>query len=790
VNYAKFEPAGATNATVSASTFTNARTAHGTIVANGYIYLIGGCTVAFNNCDTNGEVLSDVRYAPLNTGGNVGSWTVGPALPQARGEAAVTIYNNYIYVLGGLGPCGAGGIFSFCSQTYYNSIDPSTGALGGSWTSGTTLNTAGRDRATAITNNGYIYLGGGRSNGGAITASVEWTSLDASTGATGTWAQTTGFPEAREHPTLAAYAGKVYVAGGWTGATSPTTVYYTTLNAGTGGITAWNSAGNLQAGRDGLEVQFYNGYMYAISGVSSTVIEYAPVNSDGTVGTFVSSPNPLAAYRRIPGQGGVFNGYIYIAGGELSGGGTSNTVEAIPVNNGGPGNLGTLSRDTTHVPATSVNGILGAVAYANYIYLLGGCTNVSCTTTTLSSQRATIASDGTVSSWSVDTSLPAGCGKNTASIVSNRIYMLCDGSTNVYYISINTSTGAFSGSWTAVDSIHTSRIEASMTAYNNVLYVMGGNGLNNTEYAQVNSNGTLSTLNGCTPPGGTASWCAGPSFNTAKWQISTTAYAGYLYIMGGWDGSSELQEVLAAQINSDGTLGAWVATTSMPYGLRQGGAIAANGYMYRLGGFSPPFDSTGQKVIYAPILAGGRIGDWQQSPGIATTDSHVAAGVFYINGMVYLVDGHGVSTTNSVEYAALKSIPRVGYYSRFFDFDKGIKPSKLVTRGTKRSGATVNVNYLSSSNTGTTLDSLQNGGDTGYTGANLLTLNIGSSRTLAQYFWLRYTIDESRSAVFPDDSNQTTVTNYDLYFTPGGTGRLKGGRMFTGGQDRGLDAGP
>ena len=54
---------------------------------------------------------------------------------------------------------------------------------------------------------------------------------------------------------------------------------------------------------------------------------------------------------------------------------------------------------------------------------------------------------------------------------------------------------------------------------------------------------------------------APPAFTTARYAHTSVAYNGYLYVIGG-ENSSELTNVQFAPINSNGSVGAWTATTS------------------------------------------------------------------------------------------------------------------------------------------------------------------------------------------------------------------------------------
>jgi hypothetical protein len=70
-------------------------------------------------------------------------------------------------------------------------------------------------------------------------------------------------------------------------------------------------------------------------------------------------------------------------------------------------------------------------------------------------------------------------------------------------------------------------------------------------------------------------------------------------------------------------------------------------------------------------------------------------------------------------------------------------------------------------------------------------MTLGSGITLGRYMWLNYIIDDTSSACFPDATcDQTNITNYDIYFTPNASLRLRGGQTFTTQKERGLEASP
>ena len=74
------------------------------------------------------------------------------------------------------------------------------------------------------------------------------------------------------------------------------------------------------------------------------------------------------------------------------------------------------------------------------------------------------------------------------------------------------------------------------------------------------------------------SWSATTSFPDGRYAHSSVAYNGYLYVIGGnAPGGDFFGDVQFASINSDGTVGSWSATTSLPFVRSEHTSVAQNG---------------------------------------------------------------------------------------------------------------------------------------------------------------------------------------------------------------------
>ena len=271
---------------------------------------------------------------------------------------------------------------------------------------------------------------------------------------------------------------------------------------------------------------YYAGYIYCVGGYDGSnavsTVEYAPVSTSG-VGSWTST----TAYKGGTVQDescAAYAGYIYCVGGIVAGS-NSSAVYYAPVSSSG---VGTWTSTTAYAPG-SVTGTSCFISSGD-LFCVGGVVGTSLSSTV---EYAPVSSSG-VGTWTSTTAY--GAGTVTAeSCATSGGYVYCVGglvgggsgsiSSAVYYASVS-SSGV--GTWT------------STTAY-------GG--------------GTVRTE-------------------------SCSTSSGYIYCVGGYDGTSVVSTVEYAQVSSSG-VGSWTSTTA--YG---GGAIedqscaAAYGYLYCVAGFT------------------------------------------------------------------------------------------------------------------------------------------------------------------------------------------------------------
>lgn len=651
-------------------------------VANGYVYYAGGY-----NGTTN---VATVYYAQLNAGtGAVGSWTTsGNSLPATRDSGSLTVYNNYLYFVGGVNS-------SNVPQTnaYYASVNPSTGAVG-SWTLGTSI-PAPRTFNTTFAANGYLYtIGGQDSSTAQFTTYVAKLNTN---GSINTWNTGTSLPSAASQHGMAVSSGRVYIIGGSNGY-ALSAVYYTSTqnlisvgadlvsngtltlqansdsnnafqvqnaggtpmlnvnssdnvvtintNTNTGGANnAWTASGVMPANVDGVASVEVNGYTYIFGGYDGTsylnTVYYAKNSANGTMEAWKSGPN-LPGNRAFTSAVAV-NGYVYVVTGNVNGSTFATTAYYARVNP--DGSLGTWQTSTA-LPSSANRAYASAVSANGYIYLLGGRGNGAYQSTTYYAKPN---ADGSISSWSTGTALPALRAQHASISANGYIYVLggtADGTTPAatsYYASVNASTGAI-GAWNTTTALPVANMNLTAASANGYVYAVGGyngtNVLNTINYATLNADGTIGAWTTSTK-----SMATGLSFGSAL-----AASNNFLYVLGGYNGFAFLNYVYATSLQ---------------------GIIALNGNL-SVGGTASFMTSNSQSAFQIQNASGGQmfnvdtvnntitlhgnnsgvLTSWKQTTSLDTATSF--AGTTVANGFAYMIGGYGAGVYQStVQFSRL-----------------------------------------------------------------------------------------------------------------------------------------
>ncbi|MBI5526165.1 MAG: hypothetical protein HY897_07505 [Deltaproteobacteria bacterium] len=279
---------------------------HAGAYSNGFVYAIGGCTNVACSAMTD-----EVKFAPVNADGTVGTWNAGAALPTAKWSFAASAYNRYVYVIGG---CTKSNCSNVLKEVHYAPVQ----------------------------------------GNGAITS----------------WTPAPDFPKPIHAHNMMAYNDYLYVIGGIsTSGPYLDDVYYSRINQD-GSLGQWNTSQKFAIARGLHTSTLFAGNLYLIGGGDSAIgykddVQYAPINADGTVGAWNMSsthlPNTLAGLASVAA-----NGYLIATGG-YNAGGYASGVWATPVKPAGDiGSFPTASSLLTQKAGHS------SVFYSGYLYVIGG----------------------------------------------------------------------------------------------------------------------------------------------------------------------------------------------------------------------------------------------------------------------------------------------------------------------------------------------------------------------------------------------------------------------------------
>ena len=806
------------------------------VTYNGYIYNIGGST----NSVSPSAYSPGIEYASISSNGTLGTWTTTTSLPTGLAGSAAFAYNNYLYVFNG-------------TTAEYVSIS-STGALGTTWTTTTSPPISDNDE---VEYNGYVYL--------TSTTSSYYISIT-STGALGaTWISAASIPIGVIGSNSVVYGNYIYDIGATSTTVNGATVEYASLNAN-GGFnsltsTSCPSAAGWTLGTSStwcysstnMPIALYyatavasGGYIYEITGCTydntcnnSVLVDgneytyYAPINSNGSLGSWTESSAMNLVYDDAASV--VWNNYIYEVGGVyLYDALETSSVEYVQTNNIGIGNTGAF--------ATSANSLLSitsygsSVTYSGYIYELGGY-DYSTGAYSSSVSYSSIGSGGVPGAWNSTTGLYAP-NDDSAAIVYNGIVYEFGGfngssaNSTVQYAYLSQSGGlktqtsatcSAAAGWT-LDSSSTwcydttslptlTDLDTAVT-YNGYVYVIGGNNgsanIQYVEYAKLSSSGGFKTQT-CSQTGwsldASGFWCYdSTSLPLALKDSSSVVYDGIIYEIGGYNGTASVSNVYYVPINSDGSVGSWIGTNSLSVATSAATSVAYNGFMYEIGGNTT---SATAGVEYAQISASGQLGAWISSTNSLPTADAYASSVVN-NGYVYEIGGYsGSASLGGVYYAPFDTVPQVGQYSVLVNIGYGndVTPTSIIVNGNNTGNPGVGgnggigtggiqVSYTSASTTCTTFSAEKyvNFVDDELTNPFAMTITndgCGNTTAVGEYVFVRFTLDDTQTATFPDiNGNHTTITGFNIFYHPASSMRLRGGATFSNGSLQSLDAPP
>lgn len=132
--------------------------------------------------------------------------------------------------------------------------------------------------------------------------------------------------------------------------------------------------------------------------------------------------------------------------------------------------------------------------------------------------------------------------------------------------------------------------------HNGYVYTIGGEkmgtGRNNVWYSEILEDGSLAEP-----------WLSTTSLPGGRMYHGCFVHNNYIYVLGGWGSGSYRSDVWSAEIQADGSVGSWQSTTDLPSPRSGFNMAVCNGYLYVVGGYNGSSDLT--EVVYAHISSVG-----------------------------------------------------------------------------------------------------------------------------------------------------------------------------------------
>lgn len=443
----------------------------------------------------------------------------------------------------------------------------------------------------AVTKN-RVYLFGGFNTTGSSLVSTVYTAPINADGSIGTWAFGTALPAAVGYTQCVVVKNKLYVLGGSdnnSGSNILNSVYYAQINSD-GTLGAWVTASNLPSGFCAGQAFVTKNKLHLIGGYNGEQIlgitncYTASIDSDGTLGAWSSATSLITGvyWSKIV----VTKNRVHLLGGEISGTNNTSNIQTAVIN--ADGTLGTWSVSGTLPNAISHSKI---IVCNSRVYLLGGYTGSVYLSTVYT---APINDDGTLGSWVLtNITTPVNYLHNAVFVTKNRVYLIGGWHNGVTY-----------------NTVYTAPINGGLNDYSpyytedTTNYLMPGSGRPWEQQYQINTSQT----------GNLTGWTASQTLPIAITRANFVVTKNRVYMIGGYDASGPVASVFTATINTDGSLGTWTSTTSLPTELDGASVIVFKNRVYLIGGYNRTIILA--TVHVAPINADGTLGTWSTTTSL------------------------------------------------------------------------------------------------------------------------------------------------------------------------------
>lgn len=278
--------------------------------------------------------------------------------------------------------------------------------------------------------------------------------------------------------------------------------------------------------------------------------------------------------------------------------------------------------------------------------------------TTAATRSAAILADGTIGTFRSETPLPEQ--RWAAAAIYNGFVFAAGGHgagsihTNVW--SSRIAVDGILEPWVERSPLPVAVQSPSLTAVNGWLLSIGGwkcfNGCATDEVykAPINADGSV------------GQWSSAGTLPSPAYNVATAVWNGRLYATGDGPGPYDGQAALwAADVGADGHVSPFSTMTALPGAFIRKAVVATHGYLLLAPGGQDGAKTS--RVLTAPILADGRIGDWRETTPTSGVERWGSRLVEH-EGRAYLVGGNW---TTAITMAPLDQNGALGTWRRQTD---------------------------------------------------------------------------------------------------------------------------
>lgn len=284
--------------------------------------------------EATGSPLALAQYNPLQLAAwNHTVWT-SPAVGTdgGAGNPAIISNGNYLITTGGTLPDGVTSANSVFTVAYSGS-----GSQLGDTIPQPVIPRAVTSHGAVVTDEWLLVAGGQTNSTPTLTSSSYVASWDPETGVVGAWSAQAALPQTVESQGCTAAGNTVYLLGGQGPGPSFSTlsvVWYATIDNGQ--ITSWNIGPSLPVPLFSPSVAVVNGNLIAFGGelasnAVNTTMYYAPINGDGSLGSWQTGPPPTLGVLGFKMAQDSTVGLVQVGGFTNSSGSLTDTVQSLTV---------------------------------------------------------------------------------------------------------------------------------------------------------------------------------------------------------------------------------------------------------------------------------------------------------------------------------------------------------------------------------------------------------------------------------------------------------------------------